>query len=124
MLGSDDLDRILRRTISTSEAPITSPGFYLTGGFIHLNNDVNFSGLEDGETETTRGSSNQYRLTVQRAHSLPNQQPSSLSLNRSSYSNDDSLGGTELWHHGHAVNGNLNLDSQELPVTRDDDLYR
>ena len=90
-------------------------GFYLTGGFIHLNTDVGINGLENGESETATGSSNQYRLTAQ--HTIPyNNSTFSLGLNRSSYTSDDSLGGENSGTTDNA-NANLNLRFPKLPVT-------
>jgi len=89
-------------------------GFSLNAGFIHLNTDVNISGLEDGESETARGSSNQYRFTAQRA--IPYRASSmSLGLTRSTYSDDDTLGGTN-YGTTDTVTSNLNLAFPRAPV--------
>jgi hypothetical protein len=113
LLGSDE------STVSSTKnfnvgSTYNIAGFYLTGGFIHLNTDVNINGLEDGESETARGSSNQYRFTAQRA--IPYKTSSaSLSLSRTSYSDDDSLGGTN-YGTTDTVNGNVNLAFPRAPV--------
>lgn len=99
-------------------------GYYLTGGFIHLNSDVNINGLGIGEpetgtggagTETTTGSSNQYRLTGQGP--IPYRSSSaSLSITRSSFSYDDSFAGKD-YGTTDTVNGIVNLAFPRAPVT-------
>jgi hypothetical protein len=113
LLGSDE-----STTSSTKNFNVGSTysigDFYLTGGFIHLDTDVGISGLEDGESETARGSSNQYRLTGQGR--IPYRTSSaSLSLSRISYNNDDTLGGTN-YGTTDTVNGNVNLAFPRAPV--------
>jgi hypothetical protein len=113
LLGSDE-----STTSSTKNFNVGSTynigGLNLTGGFIHLDTDVDISGLEDGESETARGSSNQYRLTGQGR--IPYRTSSaSLSLSRISYSNDDTLGGTN-YGTTDTVNGNVNLAFPRAPV--------
>jgi hypothetical protein len=89
--------------------------YYLTAGFIHLNNSVDINGLEDGESETSRGSSNQYRFTAQGP--VPYRMSSaSLSLNRTSYNTDDSLGGTNYGTTDTAT-GIVNLMFPKAPVS-------
>jgi hypothetical protein len=63
-LGSDESTASSTKNFNVGST-YNIAGFYLTGGFIHLNTDVDISGLEDGESETARGSSNQYRFTSQ-----------------------------------------------------------
>ncbi len=93
-------------------------GYYLSGGFIHLTNHVNLLGVEedDGEpeTETTNGSSNQYRFTVQGP--IPYRRSSaSLGFTRESYSIDDTLGGTN-YGTTDTINGNVNVAFPRAPV--------
>jgi hypothetical protein len=62
--------------------------YYLNGGFIHMLNNVGINGLENGETETSNGSSNQYRFLVQGP--IPYRHSSmSASFTRTSYNTDD-----------------------------------
>jgi len=90
-------------------------GFYLTGGFIHLATDIGITGLENGESETANGSSNQYRFTAQ--HGIPyNNSNFYLGFNRTSYTSDDSLGGENYGTTDNA-NANVNLRFPKLPVT-------
>ncbi len=89
-------------------------GYYLTGGFIHLNNSVTLNGLEDGESETSRGSSNQYRFTANGP--IPYRSSSAtLTANRTSYSTDDSLSGTN-YGTTDTVTGVVNLIFPKAPV--------
>ncbi|MGA9544456.1 MAG: hypothetical protein WBQ85_12860 [Candidatus Sulfotelmatobacter sp.] len=113
LLGSDESTASSTKNFNVGST-YTIGSFYLTGGFIHLNTDVNLSGLEDGESETARGSSNQYRLTGQ--GQIPYRTSSaSLSLGRITYSDDDTQGGTN-YGTTDTVNGNLNLAFPRAPV--------
>jgi hypothetical protein len=113
LLGSDESTASSTRNFNVAST-YNLGGFYLTGGFIHLNTDVDISGLEDGDSETARGSSNQYRLTGQGR--IPYRTSSaSLSLSRVSYSDDDTLGGTN-YGTTDTVNGNVNLAIPRAPV--------
>ncbi|MFZ0137610.1 MAG: hypothetical protein WAK89_11150 [Candidatus Sulfotelmatobacter sp.] len=113
LLGSDESTASSTKNFNLGST-YTIGSFYLTGGFIHLNTDVNVGGLEDGESETARGSSNQYRLTGQGR--IPYRTSSaSLSLGRDTYSDDDTLGGTN-YGTTDTVNGNLNLAFPRAPV--------
>jgi hypothetical protein len=114
LLGSDTSTTSTTRNFNLGST-YTVGGFYLTGAFIHLNTDTGISGLENGESETTTGSSNQYRLTAQRP--IPyNNSNLSMGFTRSSYSMDDSIGGQNDGATDTA-NANLNLRLPKLPVT-------
>ncbi len=113
LLGSDE-----STTSSTKNFNIGSTyniaGFYLTAGFIHLLTHVNVNGLEDGESDAERSSSNQYRFTAQRA--IPYRTSSAaLNASRTSYSDDDNLGSTS-YGTTDTVNGYLNLSFPRAPV--------
>jgi hypothetical protein len=113
LLGSDESTASSTKNFNVGST-YNIAGFYLTGGFIHLNTDVDISGLENGESETARGSSNQYRFNAQRA--IPYRTSSaSLSLSRTSYNDDDTLGGTN-YGTTDTVNGNVNLSFPRAPV--------
>jgi hypothetical protein len=114
LLGSDTSTSSATRNFNFGST-YTLDGFYLTGAFIHLNTDTGISGLEDGESETTTGASNQYRLTAQRP--VPyNNSNLSMGFTRSSYSMNDSLGG-ENNGTTDTANANLSLRFPKLPVT-------
>jgi hypothetical protein len=88
--------------------------YYFTGGYTHLTDNVDINGLEEGISEKANGSSNQYRLTAQGP--IPYRMSSaSLSLTRTSYGSDDSLGGTNFGTTD-TVNGNVNLMFPKAPV--------
>jgi hypothetical protein len=53
LLGSDESTASSAKNFNVGST-YNVAGFYLTGGFIHLDTDVNISGLEDGESETAR----------------------------------------------------------------------
>jgi hypothetical protein len=113
LLGSDTATKFTTHNFNVGST-YTLAGFYLNGGFIHLNNDTDINGLENGEAESTNGSSNQYRLSAQRG--IPyNNSRFSLGLNRSSYSSDDSLGGQSYGTTDNAT-ANLNIRFPRLPV--------
>jgi hypothetical protein len=113
LLGSDESTASSTKNFNVGST-YNIDGFYMTGGFIHLNSDVDISGLEDGESETARNSSNQFRFSAQRA--IPYRTSSaSMSASRTSYSDDDSLGGTN-YGTTDTVNGNLNLAFPRAPV--------
>ncbi len=113
LLGSDESTASSTKNFNVGST-YSIGSFYLTGGFIHLDTDVDISGLEDGEGDTARSSSNQYRLTGQGR--IPYRTSSaSLSLSRISYSNDDTLGGTN-YGTTDTVNGNVNLAFPRAPV--------
>jgi hypothetical protein len=94
--------------------------YFLSGGFLHLTDNVELNGVEDlltGEplTETAHGSSDQYRFMVQgpvpyRTSSL------SFSANRITYSDDDSVGGINNGTTD-TILGSLNLTFPKAPVT-------
>jgi hypothetical protein len=114
LLGSDSSTASTTRSF-TLGSTYTLAGFYLSGDFIHLNTDTGISGLEDGESEKTNGSSNQYRLTAQRP--IPyNTSNLSMGFTRTSYDIEDSFGnqndGTT-----DTANANLSLRFPKLPVT-------
>jgi hypothetical protein len=114
LLGSDTSTSSTTRNFNIGST-YTLGGFYLNGGFIHLNTDTGISGLENGEAETTTGSSNQYRLIAQRP--IPyNNSNFSMGYTRSSYTIDDSLGGQNDGTTDTA-NANLNLRFPKIPVT-------
>ncbi len=114
LLGSDASTTSTTRNFNIGST-YTLAGFYLNGAFIHLNTDTGISGLEDGESETTNGSSNQFRLTAQRP--VPyNNSNLSMGFTRSSYSVEDSLAGQNDGTTDNA-NANLNLRFPKLPVT-------
>ncbi len=114
LLGSDTSTESKNRNFNLGST-YTLGGFYLNGAFIHLNTDTGISGLEDGESETTTGSSNQYRLTAQRP--IPyNNSNLSMGFTRTSYNMDDSLGGVSDGTTDSA-NANLSLRFPKLPVT-------
>lgn len=114
LLGSDTSTAFTTHSLNVGST-YNLAGFYLNGGFIHLTNDTNFNGLENGETETTDGSSNQYRLTAQRG--IPyNNSRFSLGLTRSSFSSNDSTGGQNYGTTDNAT-ANLNLRFPRVPVT-------
>ena len=114
LLGSDTSTTSTTRNFNVGST-YTLAGFYLNGAFIHLNTDTGINGLDNGESETTTGSSNQYRLTAQRP--IPyNNSNLSMGFTRSSYSMDDSLGGQNDGTTDSA-NANLNLRFPKLPVT-------
>jgi len=113
LLGSDESTASSTKNFNVGST-YNIGGFYLTGGFIHLDTDIDISGLEDGESEKARGSSNQYRFTAQRA--IPYRTSStSLSLSRTSYNDNDTLGGTN-YGTTDTVNGNVNLAFPRAPV--------
>jgi hypothetical protein len=113
LLGSDESTASSTRNLNVGST-YNVAGFYLTGGFIHLNTNVDLSGLEDGESATAQSSSNQYRFSAQRA--IPYRTSSaSLNLSRTSYSDDDTLGGTN-YGTTDTVNGNVNLAFPRAPV--------
>jgi len=113
LLGSDESTASSTKNFNVGSI-YNVAGVYLTAGFIHLNTDVDISGLEDGESETARGSSNQYRFTAQRA--IPYRTSSaSLGLSRITYSDNDTLGGTN-YGTTDTVNGNVNLAFPRAPV--------
>ncbi len=89
--------------------------YYFTAGFIHMTDNIELNGFEDGLSETASGSSNQYRLTGQGP--IPYRTSSaSLSLTRTSYSTDDSLGGTN-YGTTDTINGNISLMFPRAPVS-------
>ncbi len=113
LLGSDESTASSTKNFNVGST-YNIGGFYLTGGFLHLDTGVDISGLEDGGSETARGSSNQYRLTGQGR--IPYRTSSaSLNLSRTSYSDDDTLGGTN-YGTTDTVNGNVNLAFPRAPV--------
>ena len=113
LLGSDESTAASTKNFNVGST-YNIAGFYLTGGFIHLNTDVDISGLEDGAAENARSSSNQFRFTAQRA--VPYRTSSmSTSLSRTSYTDNDSLGGTN-YGTTDTVAGNLNLAFPRAPV--------
>ncbi len=93
--------------------------YQLTGGFIHLTNQVELNGVEDlltGETvtESSHGSSNQYRFMLQGPVPYRNSRVS-MSVNRNVYSDEDTEGdinnGTT-----DTIMGSLNLAFPRAPV--------
>jgi hypothetical protein len=114
LLGSDNTTASTNRIFNVGTT-YTLKGFYLTGGFIHVNSDVDINGLEDGLTETGNSSSDQYRITAQ---GPINYRTSSLGFGatRSTFSSDDSLVGTSEGTTD-TVNGTLNLAFPKAPVT-------
>jgi len=113
LLGSDESTASSTRNFNVGST-YNIGSLYLTGGFIHLNTDVDVSGLENGQAETARGSSNQYRLTGQGR--IPYRTSSaSLSFSRISYNDDDTLGGTN-YGTTDTINGNLNVAFPRAPV--------
>jgi hypothetical protein len=114
LLGSDTSTESTTRNFNLGSTYALA-GFFLNGSFIHLNTDTGINGLENGESETTTGSSNQYRLTAQRP--VPyNNSNLSMGFTRSSYHMDDSLGG-ENDGTTDTANANLNLRFPKVPVT-------
>ena len=113
LLGSDTASTSANRNFSALST-YRLAGFFLNGGFIHVSTDANITGLENGEAETTSGSSNQYRLSANR--SLPyNRSSFSIGLSRGSYSSNDSLGG-ESNGTTDTANVNVGLMFPKLPV--------
>lgn len=113
LLGSDTASTSANRNFSALST-YRLAGFFLNGGFIHVSTDANITGLENGEAETTSGSSNQYRLSANR--SLPyNHSSFSIGLSRGSYSSNDSLGG-ESNGTTDTANVNVGLMFPKLPV--------
>jgi hypothetical protein len=113
LLGSDTSTRFKTRDLNLGST-YNLAGFYMTGGFIHLNNDTDIDGFEDGESESAIGRSNQYRFTAQRG--IPyNNSRFSFGYSRSSYNSDDSLGGESYGTTDNAV-ANFNVRFPILPV--------
>ncbi len=101
LLGSPESTDSSNRNFNISST-YNFHGYYMNGGFIHLINNVEINGLENGETETANGSSNQYRFMVQGP--IPYRHSStSLSFTRTSYNSDDSDVGT-----GYSTNETVN----------------
>ena len=114
LLGSESSTESTMRNFNLGSTD-TLAGFFLTGTFIHLNTSAAINGLEDGESETTNGSSNQYRFTGQRG--LPyNNSHLSLGFYRTSYDIDDSLAGENNGTTDN-VNAIANLMTPKAPVT-------
>ena len=96
--------------------------YYMSGGFIHLNNNVDINGLENGETETANDSSNQYRFDLHGP--IPYRHSSmSVGFTRTSYNNADLDSGTgydtTVTDNGttDTINGNVGLMFPKAPVT-------
>ncbi|MFY9741040.1 MAG: hypothetical protein WAK21_03495 [Candidatus Sulfotelmatobacter sp.] len=119
LLGSDETTASSTRNFNVGST-YNLFGYYLSGGFIHLTNNVSINGLEDGpdglpETETANGSSNQYRFTAQGP--IPYRRSSlSFGFTRDSYNINDTLGGTN-YGTTDTINGNINLMFPKAPVT-------
>jgi len=114
LLGSDISTKSSTRNLNFASS-YTLGGFYLNGGFIHLNTDTGINGLENGISETADSSSNQYRLTAQRP--IPyNNSNLSLGFSRIDYDTDSSLGFKDNGTTDN-VNGTLSLRFPKLPVT-------
>ncbi len=90
-------------------------GYYLTGGFIHLDTNVAINGLEDGESESSNGSSNQYRFTAQGPIPYRNSS-ANLGITRTSYNDNDSLSGSN-YGTTDTINGIVNLNFPRAPVS-------
>jgi len=114
LLGSDSTSASTSRNFSAGST-YQIAGFYLNGGFNHVNTDANISGLlENGAAEASNDSSNNYRLGVSRA--LPFLHSSfSLGYGRSSYSGESD--GSQESGTTDTVNANLSLGFPRLPVT-------
>jgi hypothetical protein len=113
LLGSTESTTTTNRNLNFAST-YNLDGYYMSAGFVHLNNDTDFNGLENGETETATGASNQYRFMVQGP--IPYRRSNmSLNLTRSSYSMDDSDGGKD-YGTTDTINGNVNLMFPRVPV--------
>jgi len=75
---------------------------------------VDISGLEDGESETARGSSNQYRFTAQRA--IPYRTSSASLASAGSLTATTTPLGAQIYGTTDTVNGNVNLAFPRAPV--------
>lgn len=90
-------------------------GFYLTGGFLHLTDNVALNGIENGGSETANGSSNQYRVQAQ--HGIPyNNSGVSMAFSRTDYSSDNSLGLQDTGTTDN-VSANATIKFPRLPVS-------
>jgi len=114
LLGSSQTTNTSARNFNVSST-YSLDRYYLTAGFVHLNNSTEFSGLENGETESADGSSNQYRFLAQGP--VPYRKSNmSLSLTRSTYNTNDSIGGAN-YGTTDTVNGMVNLMFPKAPVS-------
>ncbi len=92
LLGSAETTSSSNRSFTLSSAYHLG-NYSMNGGFLHLNNDADVNGLEDGETDKTSISSNQYRFSVQGP--VPYRSSSmSAGFTRTSDSTNDFDGGT------------------------------
>jgi hypothetical protein len=93
--------------------------YNMTGGFIHLNDNVVVNGLGNGETDTVNGASNQYHFLTQGP--VPYRHSStSFSFSRTQYS-EDSEDGTNNTKDvvnttTDSLTGTVNLDFPKAPV--------
>lgn len=114
LLGSDSTTTSATRNFNLGSS-YNLAGYYLTGGFIHLNTSVGIDGLEDGASESVSSSSNQYRLGAQGP--IPYRQSNmAVNFNRSSYNSNDSLNGTN-YGTTDTINGSANMRFPKAPVT-------
>ena len=114
VLGSDGTTTSTNRSFNASTTYHIA-GFYLNGGYNHVNTDANITGLlGNGATETTTDSSNQYRVGALRSLPFYHSQ-FSIGFNRSDYTSN-SNGSQE---NGTTDNANttLSVGFPRLPVT-------
>lgn len=121
LLGSPETTDSSTRTLNIAST-YGFRGYYMSGGFIHLDNNVDINGLENGETDTANGSSNQYRFQVQGP--VPYRHSSmSLSFSRTNYDANDLENGTDSGttnttnDAADSLNANVNLQFPKAPVT-------
>lgn len=121
LLGSPETTDSGMRTFTLSSG-YNIGRYNMTGGFIHLNNNVEVNGLGDGETDTANGSSNQYHFMTQGP--VPYRHSSmSFSASRTQYNEDSENGTSGTSETKDVVNtttdtvtGNVNLDFPKVPV--------
>lgn len=115
LLGSAATTEGTNRTFSVRSGYVLD-GFRLNGGFIHIHTNAGLGDLlEDGETENTSTSSNEYYATATRG--IPYRGSSfTLAFNRGTYSTDDSVSGQSTGA-SDSLTGTVNLMFPRLPVS-------
>ena len=120
LLGSPETTDSSMRNFNVSST-YSLDGYHMSGGFIHMMDNVDISGLENGETDTASGSSNQYRFLVQGP--IPYRKSGmSVSFSRATYDNNDLENGTDYSTNQttngatDTLNANVNLLFPKAPV--------
>lgn len=120
LLGSPEVTDSSMRNFNLAST-YTLDGFHLSGGFIHMMNNLDISGLENGEKDTANGSENQYRFLVQGP--IPYRHSNmSVGFSRATY-DDNSLDSGTSYSTSESTNGavdtinaNVNLLFPKAPV--------